>query len=96
MNWVHQEFLGLTLGTKNAPDNIERPRNFDEMRIMSRKLSEGIPFSRVDLYEINDKTYFGEITFYPRSGFGSFCPDQYNDILGKMISLPGLGGEVNS
>lgn len=35
-------------------------------------LSCGIPFSRIDFYEINGRCYFGEITLYPNAGFGKF------------------------
>ena len=52
------------------------------------QVSIGIPLSRIDLYVINDKIYFGEITFYPASGFGKFTPIQWNVKLGQMIKLP--------
>ena len=40
------------------------------MKDICRKLAENIPFVRVDLYVIDNKEYFGELTFYPNSGFG--------------------------
>ena len=92
MEWRHQDFIGLnTTVKKNAATTPEKPLHFKEMKELSTKLSNGIPFSRIDLYEINNRTYFGEITFFPRSGFGSFRPDNYNKILGKMIILYGPG-----
>ena len=52
-------------------------------------------FSRIDLYEIDDKEYFGEITFYPASGLGVFTPEEWNYRLGDLIHLDGIarGGQ---
>ena len=57
------------------------------MKKFARKLSEGIPFLRVDFYEINKKLYFGELTFYPASGFGEFDEESINIKLGNMINI---------
>jgi hypothetical protein len=51
-------------------------------------LSAGHPFLRVDLYEVRGRMYFGELTFYPASGFGSFQPVEWNEIMGDYIDLP--------
>ena len=48
---------------------LEKPRNYDEMLRIARKLSEDFPHVRVDLYNINGKIYFGELTFYDGSGY---------------------------
>lgn len=45
-------------------------------------------FVRVDFYEISGKVYFGEITFFPCSGFMPLYPEKYDDVLGKLIQLP--------
>lgn len=91
MEWNHQEFIGLlSYGTKyeNAVNSPNMPMCLKEMQDIVLKLSKGIPFARVDLYEVNSKVYFGEITLYPASGMGKFIPDRYNQNLGKMIILP--------
>ena len=41
-----------------------KPNNYEEMLYISRKLSEGIPHVRVDLYNVNGRIYFGEMTFF--------------------------------
>lgn len=64
------------------------PKNYDEMVYLAEKLAEGIPFVRVDFYEIKGKTYFGELTFYPGSGFEEFRPQKWDKILGSWIELP--------
>lgn len=65
-----------------------KPQNFNEMIAIANKLSHGIPFIRVDLYNINDKIYFSELTFYPCSGYMPFEPIEWDYKLGKLIELP--------
>lgn len=67
---------------------IEKPKNFNEMITLSEIVSKDIPFLRVDFYEINDKIYFGELTFFPGAGFEEFSPESYDEELGKWIVLP--------
>lgn len=92
MDWKRQEFIGLNRKAVHAAVEPQRPVRYSEMQTMARKLAKGMPFSRVDLYEINAHTYFGEITFYPGSGMGEFRPEKYNDLLGQMLQLSGMGG----
>jgi hypothetical protein len=54
---------------------------------IARKLSENIPFARIDLYETEKGVLFGEITFYPMSGMGLFRPIQWNYKLGELIHI---------
>lgn len=92
IEWNHQEFYGLN----PAAEMPLKPANLEVQIRIARELAKGIPFVRIDLYQIADKTYFGEETFYPMSGMGCFQPEQYNEILGKMLTLPGekLGGAI--
>ena len=48
---------------------IDKPKTLDRMFEFAEELSRGIPFVRVDFYEVNGKLYFGELTFYPSAGF---------------------------
>lgn len=66
---------------------IEKPQNLRKMIALSEKLSEGIRFVRVDLYEINGQVYFGEMTFYPGSGMEEFRPDEWDYTLGDWIDI---------
>lgn len=74
---------------KNAPENftIPKPDNMDEMFSIAEKLSQGLPFVRVDLYSINNKTYFGELTFYPQSGFDANLLKETDEYWGNLIDL---------
>ena len=60
----------------------------DEMFEIAGKLSEGIPFLRVDLYYINGRPYFGETTFFPASGFDSNILPETEILFGDKIQLP--------
>ena len=90
--WKHQEFVGLNPVSGPALGHAaivpECPVNLETQIHIARELSKGIPFSRIDLYETAGHTFFGEITFYPASGFGVFTPNQYNEIIGQMLVLP--------
>ena len=67
---------------------IEMPRNLHLMVNLAEKLADGIPFVRVDFYEVDAKVYFGEMTFFPASGFGSFTDEEWDYKLGEWIKLP--------
>ena len=74
---------------KNVPDRkIDRPECLDKMLELAGKLSENIPHVRVDFYVINQKIYFGELTFYHESGLADFRPKSLGIMLGNYIKLP--------
>ena len=88
MDWNHMPFVGLNPVARNGLTPVVRPQKLDEMKDICRKLAKGIPFVRVDLYVIDDKKYFGEITFFPASGIGKFSPEEWNGKLGDLLTLP--------
>ncbi len=61
----------LNIRGKEAPDNftLPMPKGVDKMFELAATLSEGIPFVRVDLYDMAGDIRFGEMTFYPDGGF---------------------------
>ncbi|HDZ14610.1 hypothetical protein LCGC14_1592990 [marine sediment metagenome] len=75
-------------GNKGTDGIVREPKNFKEMVKVATKLSEGFPFVRVDLYNLDGKIVFGEMTFYPSDGRTEFEPERYNRILGDYIKLP--------
>lgn len=91
-NFYDMEWKMLPFGEANImphfdrPDNL--PENFDQMVHIATKLSQGFPFLRVDLYNIAGRIYFGELTFFPCSGYIRFAPDEYEYKIGEMIKLP--------
>lgn len=64
-----------------------KPSQFDAMKNIAARLSKDIPFVRVDLYEVEGKVYFSEMTFYPCSGFLPFEPEKYDRALGDEIII---------
>lgn len=66
---------------------ISKPENFEKMIIFAEMLSKDKSFVRVDFYEIYGKLYFGELTFYPGSGFIKFIPESYDNLLGSWLDL---------
>lgn len=66
---------------------IEKPALFAQMKEFASKLSEGMKFVRIDLYEIEGKIYFGEFTFFHGGGFWLFKPDEWERKLGDMINI---------
>ncbi|GMA45851.1 hypothetical protein GCM10025854_05360 [Tetragenococcus muriaticus] len=54
---------------------------------LSKILSKDIPHIRVDFYEVDDRLFFGELTFYHLSGFMPFQPKKWDRILGDLLKL---------
>lgn len=73
---------------KSSIKDTPKPKTYDEMIKIARKLSNGIPFVRIDLYEIGEKVYFSEITFYPCAGWLPLDPPEWDLKLGEYIELP--------
>ncbi len=86
-NWQHQSFHEPSdyPFAKNEP---ARPCCLELMWDLSKKLAKNKPFSRIDFYEVNNRVYFGEITFYPTGGFGGFDPEEWDYKFGEWIELP--------
>ena len=57
------------------------------MRRIAKTLSVDFPFIRVDLYNIEEKIYFGELTFSPANGTDKYLPDKWDKILGEKYDL---------
>lgn len=88
MEWNHMPFVGLNLAVENGLEPVEKVKCLDSLVEASKILSNGLPFVRVDFYVIKSQFYFGEMTFYPNSGFGKFRPDEWNYKLGDLLKLP--------
>ncbi len=80
--------LPFTNGHPNAKILPEKPKNFEEMKSLASKLSKELPQSRIDFYEVNGKTYFGEITFFHWGGTKPFDPIEWDYTFGSWIKLP--------
>lgn len=83
-NW---NLLDLKRTNHKIDETIAKPTNLELMKELSNKLSQDMPFIRVDFYEVNGKVYFGELTFFPASGFSTFEPEEWDRKLGDWIPL---------
>lgn len=84
-NWNQMPFGRVNQSI--AKKTVKKPYNLKKMIELAEKLSKDFPFIRVDFYESNKKIYFGELTFYPGSGFKKFTPEEWDYKLGNLINL---------
>ena len=82
------EFSGTLNGNGHSIKNLTKPLHYEKMKELARILTNNIPFLRVDFYEINNRLYFGELTFFPASGFEEFKPFKYEKLFGSYLKLP--------
>jgi len=71
-----------------SAESVQRPVNLDEMLWVAGELSKGFPQVRVDLYNVNDRIVFGELTFSSANGLAEFSSDSFANELGSHIKLP--------
>lgn len=88
MNWQHQPFTGIAFPFPFAEREPKCPFQLEKMKQFCVILAQPFPFVRVDFYEVDKQIVFGELTFYPASGYGYFTPDEYDFMLGKQFVLP--------
>ncbi|CAM3037876.1 ATP-grasp fold amidoligase family protein [Rariglobus hedericola] len=84
--WNHLPFD--LLDYPNSPQPPLRPDKLEEMICISKILAKDFPFVRVDLYCIESRVFFGELTFYPSNGTVSFDPQKADYDLGALLTLP--------
>lgn len=82
------KLLPISKKSPHNPNGVARPNNLGEMIKIARTLSQGFPFIRVDLYEVDDKIYTGELTFFPNAGMGVLKPIIWDTKFGEMLKLP--------
>ena len=85
VNWNYSDVV------TNDPDgqDIPKPENFSKMLALVEKLGEDLDYVRVDLYNIQGRIYFGELTIYPLSGDGTYSPKEFDLEMGSYWKLPG-------
>lgn len=83
-NWVNWPLKGNSVPS----EIIEKPFNLEKMITAAETLAEGIPFTRIDLFNVNKKIIFGEMTFTPNAGFAKNRPDGWDFELGTHFDLP--------
>ena len=66
----------------------EKPKMLDRMLEIAGQIAQDHPFLRVDLYNIGERIYFGELTFFHCAGYMKFVPEEWDTTLGNWIVLP--------
>lgn len=75
----------------NVSDNFQdvpRPKNLNRMIEIAEKISAGFPQVRVDLYNVDGRIYFGEMTFFSSSGMNNDLSREFQLAIGDKIHLP--------
>ncbi len=71
----------------NAEYPVEKPENYEVMVEIARKLAQPFPHCRIDLYNVDGKIYFGEITFYHGGGCNKIEPEEWDLKMGEWIDI---------
>lgn len=79
--------VNIDHGWPRRDSEFEKPAAFEEMKVLAKKLSKGIPFVRVDFFYVNGRVYFGEYTFFDWAGLQPFGTYEQDLELGKLIDL---------
>ena len=90
-DWYDMELNHLPVkskGYENANKVIKPFPQWEEMKEVAKKLSQGMPYVRVDLYLINNRIYFGELTFFHDGGAVALQPEVWERTFGDWIVLP--------
>ena len=85
-NWNSLDYAAESV-RQYPPQVVSRPQNLEEMNRIAERLSNVFPFVRVDLYNINGKIYFGELTFTPCGGAITIQSEEAQIEIGKLIDI---------
>ena len=69
------------------PRLVEKPKNLDKMIEIAERLSKPFPEVRVDMYNIDGKIYFSEMTFNHNGGYNESTPKDFVEKMGDMIKI---------
>lgn len=87
LNWnAHPEYSVFTSEYRHGK-LLPKPQNLDEMLEVASKLSQGFPILRVDLYNIEGKVFFGELTFTSQGGMMDFYTQEFLNLLGDKVDI---------
>lgn len=64
-----------------------KPENGEELLEVAEKLAAKFPFVRVDLYNVDGRIVFSELTFHSGGGLIPFEPKEYDREFGKLMEL---------
>ena len=80
--------MPVNVARTNAPETPAKPNKLDELFRICEVLSRGFSLVRIDFYYLNDRIYFGEMTFTDGNGINKFIPREENVHWGDLLTLP--------
>ena len=86
LDWIKQDFTQQAFDTYEQ--EIPKPIILDELIKSANILSSEFPNVRVDFYILNNRIYFGELTFSDGNGLNLFIPQSYDYKFGELLELP--------
>ncbi len=90
LNWsAHPEFSVFTSEYRHGK-LLPKPSNLDEMLSVAAQLSKEFPILRVDMYNIDGRIYFGELTFTSQGGMMDFYTQEFLDMLGEKADISSI------
>lgn len=69
---------------------LPKPKNLNRMLEIAAMLSRDFPILRVDLYNIDGKIYFGELTFTSNGGMMNSVTKEFLQDLGEMADISSI------
>ena len=88
--------LDFTVTWPRLEQCVPKPKHLETMIKLAESLSQEFSLVRVDFYYIDNKIYFGEMTFTHQSGAGKFNPASEGLRLGQQIKLPELAYNIDT
>jgi TupA-like ATPgrasp len=79
----HWNELAWHRSMPRQPGLFPRPKHLETLVDRAECLGSEVDHVRVDMYDLGDRCYIGELTLYSWSGFGRFNPDEADLILGS-------------
>ncbi len=77
------------IATNDPPGGfIPKPENFSSMLALAEIIGGDFDYIRVDLYNIQGRIFFCELTLYPVSGHGAYSPKEFDFEMGSYWTLP--------
>ncbi len=79
----------IVAGNRQTAKDVAPPSRLREMLEVAEKLGAGFDFVRVDLYCVEDRVWFGEMTHTPAAGLSALNPPEFDVDLGRIWDVGG-------
>ena len=87
LEWNAHPELAIFTSEYRKAKLLPKPKNLDEMLQLAKTLSAVSPIVRVDLYNVDGKIYFGELTFTSQGGMMDYFTPEFLEALGQKADI---------